>query len=45
MINFFKKLDFKTLLILTLILVILFLRACSGDGKGNKDKIIKVDGK
>lgn len=45
MINFLKKLDFKTLLILTLILVILFLRACSGDSKGNKDKIIKVDGK
>jgi len=45
MINFLKNLDFKTLLILGLILVIIFLRACSGEKKDGQDKIIKVDGK
>jgi hypothetical protein len=40
----FKYLDFKTLLIVALVIVILILRSCSSNGD-KKDDIIKVDGK
>lgn len=39
-----KKLDLKTLLIMGLIIVILLMRMCEGNGEENK-KIIKIDGK
>jgi hypothetical protein len=40
----FKYLDFKTLLIVALVIVILILRSC-GSNVDKKDDIIKVDGK
>lgn len=41
-----EKIDFKTLTIIVLIIVIFLMRACSGDidGEGKKE-IIKIDGK
>ena len=40
-----KKLDLKTLLIIGLIVVILLMRACSGDGDTTKPETIKVNGR
>ena len=45
MIDFLKKIDLKTILILVLIIVILLMRACTSTGDPNKGEIIKVDGK
>lgn len=39
-----KKLDLKTLLIIGLIVVILLMRACSGDGDSTKPETIRVNG-
>ena len=39
-----EKIDLKTLLIIGLIVVILFMRMCEGGSEGNK-KIVKIDGK
>jgi hypothetical protein len=43
--EFLKKIDLKTLSIITLVIIILLMRMC--DGKGNVDKgdIVKIDGK
>ena len=38
------KLDLRTLMIITLIIVIILMRACSGDSKKAGD-IVKVNGK
>ena len=38
------KLDLRTLMIITLIIVIILMRACSGDSK-KADDIVKVNGK
>ena len=43
--EFLKKLDLKSLLIIGLIIVILLMRACSSNGDGNKGQQIKIDGK
>jgi len=40
-----EKLDLKTILILGLIIVILFMRMCNGDSTETNNKIINVDGK
>lgn len=45
MIYFLKKLDLKTILILSLIIVILLMRACSTTGDPKKGEMIKVNGK
>jgi hypothetical protein len=45
MINFLKKIDLKTLLILGLIIVILLMRACSSGEKISDGGQIKIDGK
>lgn len=45
MIDFLKKLDLKTILILALIIVILLMRACSSTGDPKKGETIKVNGK
>jgi len=42
--NIFDKMDLKTMLILGLIIVILFMRMCDGESDPNK-KTIKIDGK
>lgn len=39
-----KKIDLKTLLIVGLVVVILLMRMCEGDGDSDK-KIVKIDGK
>lgn len=39
-----KKLDLKTLLIIGLVVVILLMRACSGDGDSSKPETIRVNG-
>lgn len=45
MIDFLKKLDLKTILILALIIVILLMRACSSTEDPKKGETIKVNGK
>jgi hypothetical protein len=45
MINFLKKIDLKTLLIICLIIVILLMRMCEGSGENDGKKIVKIDGK
>ena len=45
MINFLKKLDLKTILILALIIVILLMRACSSTGEHTKGDTVYVKGK
>jgi len=42
---FLKKLDFKSLLIIVLILIILFIKGCGGNHPPISKKIIKIDGK
>ena len=42
---FLKKLDFKSLLIIALILIILFIKGCGGNHPLTPTKIIKIDGK
>lgn len=42
--EFLKKLDLKTILILGLIIVIILMRSCDGSGDKPKD-IVKIDGK
>lgn len=43
--KFLEKLDLKTLLIFALILIILFMRMCSGPKTTGDPKVIKIDGK
>ena len=43
--NLLKKLDFKTLLILALIVVVLFMRMCGNKPEPKKGDTIKIDGK
>ena len=43
--NFLKKLDFKTLLILALVVVLVLMRMCSSKPEPKKGDIVKVDGK
>lgn len=43
--NFLEKLDLKTILIIGLIVVILLMRMCEGDGGDGEKKIVKIDGK
>lgn len=43
--KFLKNLDLKTLLIFVLILVILFMRMCSGNQSTGKSKTTKINGK
>lgn len=44
--NFLKNIDLKTIIILVLILIILFLKGCGGNSTPNdKTKIVKIDGK
>lgn len=45
MINFLKKIDLKTLLIICLVIVILLMRMCEGSGEDDGKKIVKIDGK
>jgi hypothetical protein len=42
--DFLKKIDLKTILILGLVIVILLMRSCDGGGDKPKD-IVKIDGK
>jgi hypothetical protein len=43
--NFLKKLDFKTLLILALVVALVLIRMCSSKPEPKKGDIVKVDGK
>lgn len=43
--EFFKKLDLKTLAIIILVVVIFLMRMCNGGDVTNKGDIVKVDGK
>ena len=45
MISLLKKLDLKTILIIGLIIVILLMRMCEGNGGEGEKKIVKIDGK
>lgn len=45
MIDFLKKIDLKTILILSLIIVILLMRACSSTGEPTKGETVYVKGK
>ena len=43
--NFLKKLDFKTMVILGLLVVVVLMRMCSGKPEPKKGNVVKIDGK
>jgi ribosomal protein L24 len=43
--EFFKKLDLKTLAIIILVVVIFLMRMCNGGDVNNTGDVVKVDGK